>query len=199
VSLGIKTDEIVSLSVCRLVSWKRVERVVDIINNLVNVKKIHNIKHIIVGEGQEKNRLEKLVSQYGITDNVIFIGAISHCEVQSYYSIADLFISTYDFSNVGNPLLEAIRAHKIIFTLNNGDTSHWIKHFENGFIYDISNDLVENISSDVVKLLKDPALEEKIIKKVIQLEKSKVWTWDERLEAEVRETEKLIFLETKNV
>ena len=46
----------------------------------------------------------------------------------------------YTSTNVGNPLLEAIRHNKIIVTLNNGDTGDWIKHRVSGLIYDVDDD-----------------------------------------------------------
>lgn len=134
----------------------------------------------------------ELVCEYDLENHIIFIGAVKHEEVMNYMHCADIFFSTYDSSNVGNPLLEAIRSHRIIFTLDNGDTSSWIKHKENGFIYPINDNLTDQMAQDVIKLLNDKKLQKTIIKNITKTEKAKLWTWEERFKAEINEVKKLL-------
>lgn len=185
--LGLKNEKIF-LSISRLNSWKRVDRAI----NSISLIKEENFKYFIIGDGELKNKLEKLVQEKNLENKVIFVGAIANAEVKKYLNIANVFFSLYDLSNVGNPLLEAIRANKIIFTLNNGDTSRWIKHRENGFIYDINDNLYQNLAKDIDELLNDKELENKILKNIELTEKEKLWTWEERMNAEVSEVKKLI-------
>ncbi len=93
---------------------------------------------------------------------------------------------------MGNPLLEAIRGNKIIFTLNNGDTSAWIKHRENGFIYDEDDSMVDSMAHDIVELIKNPSLRDRIKENIKITERDKLWSWRERMEAEFLEINKLI-------
>ena len=185
-------DEIILLSISRLESWKRIDRTIKIVSKLIKTYKVLNIKYIILGDGLERNKLENLVKTENIENHVIFKGSIHNFEVKKYLNIADIFISTYDLSNVGNPLLEAIKANKIIFTLNNGDTNSWIQHKINGFIYDINNYLIDNMAMDLYELIHSPDLQKNIIENIKKTEKEKLWTWNERLNAEVREVEKLL-------
>ena len=122
----------------------------------------------------------------------MFHGALKHEEAIKLLLSCKLYISTYDLSNVGNPLLEAIRANKIIFTLNNGDTSAWIKHRENGFIYDINDSTVDDMAHDIVDLISDPLLMDQIKRNIQITEQEKLWTWNERMQAEFSEIEKLV-------
>jgi len=184
--LGI-TNEHIFVSISRLESWKRVDRCLHIISK---VKKL-NIKYFIVGDGYMRNELENLAKELKIESKVFFVGAIPHNEVIKYLSIADYFLSFYDLSNVGNPLLEAIRFHKIIFTLNNGDTSKWIQHKKNGFIYDINKDLYNNVAKDIYNIIDDNKFQQTIIENIQKTEKEKLWDWEERLNKEVKEVEKL--------
>jgi len=189
--LNIK-DRFMFLTVCRLEKWKRLDRVIEVCNFLVNRYNYQNFILLIVGDGSEKPALVSLVKRYGIENYVSFEGAKIHNEIKYYLNTADIFFSTYDSSNVGNPLLEAIRTNKIIFTLNNGDTNSWIKHGINGFIYDIDENLIDNMAKDVLKVINEVSLREKIISNIKRTEKEKLWTWDERLQAEVSEVETLI-------
>ena len=148
--------------------------------------------YFVVGEGSLRPQYEELVKKENIAGNVVFVGAVPNSDVKKYLNYADVFFSTYDLSNVGNPLLEAIRANKIIFTLNNGDTSSWIKHKVNGFIYDIDENLPEKMATDLLELINNEQLRERILINIKKTEKEKLWTWQERMEAEVKEVEALL-------
>lgn len=182
-------DEIIFTSICRLVDWKRIDRTLDILAKL----KHKNFKYVIVGDGHLTETLKKQAKQLKIDKNVIFIGAVNNDQVKKYLNIADIFISMADLSNVGNPLLEAIRCNKIIFTLNNGETANWIKHKQNGFIYDINDDMIGTAAADIDQLINDKVQQKTIIENIKITEKQKLWTWQERLDTEVKLVEKLLY------
>ena len=182
----------VVVCVTRLVSIKRIDRCIQVAATAVHKNGMKNLKLIIVGDGVERARLEKMVSDLAIEGNVIFVGAINNCQVRSYLAVANVFLSMYDVSNVGNPLLEAVRANNIIFTLNNGDTSAWIKHGFNGFIYDVNDVMIEKMAEDIFELAQNFARQEFIKNNLKITESEMLWTWDERLQAEFSEIEKMV-------
>jgi len=190
--LQIDSSKFIFLTVCRLEKWKRVDRGISVIAKLVHDYGIRNLQYYIVGDGTQKEGLESLTMNCGIEDYVKFVGAIKNEDVKNYLNIADIFISTYDSSNVGNPLLEAIRANKIIFTLNNGDTNKWIHHKVNGFIYDIDDELIDNMAKDISDLLNNNKMKRAILENIKLTEKEKLWTWKERMDAELQEVEKIL-------
>jgi len=185
-------NKFVFLTVCRLERWKRVDRAINALAILKSKYNVNDFVYYIVGEGVEKNNLIKLSKDLGLEENVVFTGAIPNTKVKEFLNIADFFLSMYDSSNVGNPLLEAIRANKIIFTLNNGDTKRWIQYKENGFIYDIDDNLYSNIANDIFSIINDDNLKKHILEGVKKTELEKLWTWDERFQAEIDEVEKII-------
>lgn len=89
---------------------------------------------VIVGNGSERERLQGIARELGVEQHVRFEGAVPHGEIIQYLAAADIFLSFYDWSNVGNPLLEAMMAGKCIVTLNNGDTGQFVKNEENGIL-----------------------------------------------------------------
>ena len=177
-------NEVVFLSVSRLEGWKRVDRCINIINELVNGLGYTNIKYIVVGGGAKKEELEHLVKRYKLDKYIDFTGPVEHQRVKDYFGAADIFFSMYDLSNVGNPLLEAIRSHKIIFTLDNGDTSKWIEHGKTGFIYSPDNELAVKAAEDVFELVNNKNCRKIITKNVKDLDCERLWTWNERFKAE---------------
>jgi len=186
---GIK---LVLCSISRLESWKRVDRILNTVKSLVHDKGFTNFVYLMIGEGGLKTEYEKFVKDHNLEEYIKIIGAVPNTEVKKYLNFADVFLSTYDLSNVGNPLLEAIRCNKIIFTLNNGSTAEWVKHEENGFIYDIDEKLHQRIAEDIIRIADDEALRQNIINGVQKLEQDKLWTWKERMDAEVNAVEELL-------
>ncbi|MFH1215335.1 MAG: glycosyltransferase [Pseudomonadota bacterium] len=178
-------EVVVFLSVSRLVNWKRVDRGIRVLSVLKDKYKITAFKYIILGEGQERTSLEALAKDLGLSKQVLFLGAVPNSEVRNYLEVADYFISTYDSSNVGNPLLEALGANKIIFTLNNGDTNRWIQHGVNGFIYDVDDNFFGSMARDMYAVMRDTVLRTTISRGAKETAATKLWSWQERLDAEI--------------
>ena len=179
------------ISVCRLEPWKRVDRSIKLISKLKNDFGFCNFKYYIIGDGIERNNLVEMVEAVGLSDYIVFVGAIPNKDVQRYLAGANYFLSSYDLSNVGNPLLEAVRSHKIIFTINNGDTAKWISHKHNGFIYD-EKSYVEEGAKDLYRIINNQMEEAKIVEGVKELENKMLWTWEERFNAELRDVAMLL-------
>ena len=179
------------ISVSRLEGWKRVDRVINIVR--IFCEQYPNYKdqltYLIVGEGVDRERLENMVKQYNLTNQIHFVGAVPNNQVSSYLKACQVFMSFYDLSNVGNPLLEAMRMNKVIMTLSNGDTSKWISHKKTGFIYSPKNNFYEEVANDLALLFKDDELIENITGELLSFSDKNLWTWKERLDEEVKTVE----------
>lgn len=179
------------LSISRLDNHKRIDRGLKIIHQMVHSFGFTNFRFIVIGGGSEYKNLTTLTGILKLNDYVEFLGPIKHEFIPYHFALSDLFLSMYTSTNVGNPLLEAIRHNKLIVTLNNGDTGEWIKHKVSGLIYDIDDDRdldsedYKTIAHDVIDTLNDQALNQEITTGVAAVEKQKLWTWDERLNTEV--------------
>ena len=92
------------------------------------------MKLVIVGDGEDKARLQNLASSLNVSDSVVFTGAVPHDTVYDYMMACDVFLSLYDLSNVGNPLLEAMALQCCVVTLDVGDTNRVIVNEENGIL-----------------------------------------------------------------
>ena len=185
-------SDLEAVTICRLVSWKHVDRALICVAKIINGFNVIGFRLHVIGDGPELFSLQCLARELGIENNVVFHGALKHAEAIRFLQLHDIYFSTYDLSNVGNPLLEAIRANRIIFTLNNGDTSAWISHRENGFIYDINDSTMDRMAQDIVDLLGDESLRNKIKQNIVTTENEKLWTWEERMKVEFLEINKLV-------
>ena len=176
-------ENIKIISISRLVGWKRVDRCLRVVERLV-ANGFVNFEYEIVGGGEKREELEKLVNDLSLRNFVKFSGALSHYDALIKLKSAQLFFSMYDSSNVGNPLLEAIRANKLIVTLNNGDTGKWIKHKVNGLIYKPDDEFFNQAAQDIERLISDGTSRVKILNNLKLTELEKLWVWCERLKQE---------------
>ena len=113
------TKKIVVLS--KLKVWKRVDRAVKLMEQVV--AGCPNSELHIIGDGEMRSQLEELTADLGLSENVIFHGAIDHAEAMHILSTGEVFWSFYDVSNLGNPVIEAALMGKPIITLDDGSTS----------------------------------------------------------------------------
>ncbi|MEO8471014.1 MAG: glycosyltransferase [Chryseolinea sp.] len=186
------------LSVCRLDAHKRIDRTIRILDKMINKYQLKGAKLIVIGGGAEHNHLVELVETLGLSSFVQFLGPIKHDLIKYHLQLSEVFISMYTSTNVGNPLLEAIRYNKIIVTLNNGDTGEWIEHMQSGLIYEVNDDTdlqngdYDQIAGDIVTLLTNDAMNQKIKSGIKVVEESKLWTWEERFATEVDRVSKLL-------
>ena len=186
-SLGIGAKNVL-LTLSRLVSWKRVERSIQALPNIIC--DFPNTLLIIVGDGPERENLKKLAQDLGVADHVCFAGAIPHNEIAKYFTAADIFLSFYDWSNVGNPLLEAMMAGKCIVTLNNGDTGQFVKNGENGILLEYED--LPQLAEVIKGLLADEERRKLLGVNARRFAEENFWTWEERIKAELSGIEKLV-------
>ncbi len=186
------TNKFVFLTVSRLVDWKRLDRSINAMSALLQTfpdLKTYVELHII-GDGDARPELEKMASELNISNNIIFHGAIPQIDVFKYMIASDVFMSLYDLSNVGNPLLEAMTCGKPIITLNVGDTYELIKDNENGFLVNVED--IADIPSKMYSLINDSDLRDRLGKNALLTSEREFWTWEDRMSEEQSKVVKLL-------
>jgi len=185
--LGISSDTLVLLAVSRLVAWKRVERIIFALPEVI--RDVPEARLVIVGDGEARVGYERLVRKLNIGDHVLFTGAVPQSDVAEYMAIADIFVSLYDLSNVGNPLLESMALGKCIVTLNNGGTGSIVTHDANGVL--IEPDALDRLPATVVALLLDSGRRLRLGRAAQEYARNSFWNWDDRMNCEIAEVERL--------
>ncbi|WP_443936876.1 glycosyltransferase family 4 protein [Pedobacter sp. MW01-1-1] len=190
-------NQFLFVSVSRIDDHKRVDRCIRFFHKLLEQNSNLDFHYLIIGEGAKKHECEHLVEKLNIQKSVTFLGAINQNEVPSFLHVADAFLSMYESSNVGNPLLEAIRLNKLIITLDNGATKEWIEPYKTGVIYpvndvsDLTNEQYEFMAKDVISIINSEKEVFKIKDNLALFSESKLWTWEDRFEAELKEVNNL--------
>ena len=107
-SLGISEDDVVILYIGRVASEKSIDVIIKNMPNLIH--KIPNAKLLIVGDGPERENLQKLVENIRIEKSVIFAGEKPWKDIGIYYQLGDVFVSASITETQGLTFSEAIAA-----------------------------------------------------------------------------------------
>ena len=172
---------------CRLAHWKRVDRLLSAAPLVL--EKFDRALFVIAGDGPERARLVRRAQALGIASNVRFLGPVPRQDVIRLLRIADVFVSVNEFSNVGNPLLEALACGKAIVTLDVGATRETIKDGHNGLLVQPDDPLA--LADAIVRLLSDETLKSTLESNARQFARDNLLNWEERADREVRLVETL--------
>ena len=177
---GVTDEDCMFLTVSRLVGWKRIDRAIDGFAEFA--KTGIPGKLVIVGDGDSREALEEYAHSKGIGKNVYFVGSVPHEKVYDYMSCCDVFLSLYDLSNVGNPLLEAMTLGKSIITLDVGDTSKVITNEKNGIL--LSMEELPSLGQVMTRLAEDPAYRRQLEQGAEAYAHNHLVSWQKRMEIE---------------
>jgi len=117
--LNISNDEIVLITVGRLVGWKAHKYLLDAM--AICTQTIPTLKLFILGDGPEKANLQQQAIDLKLQNNIFFNGDTTHSELLKFHKIADIFcITSLEDENCSNALLEAISSGLAIIGSNGG-------------------------------------------------------------------------------
>lgn len=148
--LGFKDNDIIIGSVGRLDIIKNYQLIV----RCVSILKDHNIKGIIIGEGENRRELEKLINELGIEKRFIILGEKDN--VDELIGCIDIFISSSFSEGLSNTILEAMASGIPVLATNVGGNPEIVKHGKNGFLFETNN--LKELCSRVSQLINNKSL-----------------------------------------
>jgi glycosyltransferase involved in cell wall biosynthesis len=105
---GLQSSKVI-LTVGRLASterYKGFDQVIELMPQLT--KRLSNVKYLIVGDGDDRSRLEEKVEAMGLSNCVIFTGYIPESEKVAHYNLAHVYVMPSRGEGFGIVLLEAL-------------------------------------------------------------------------------------------
>jgi phosphatidylinositol alpha-1,6-mannosyltransferase len=102
-------DKRVLLTVGRMDSRERYkghDRVIDAMPDLIAAG--HDVVYLVVGEGDDRERLEAQACKAGLADRVRFVGSVEQSKLIEIYRAADLFVMPSTGEGFGIAFLEAM-------------------------------------------------------------------------------------------
>lgn len=133
----------------------------------------------IVGEGSQKNDLERLASELGIADRVVFKGRIANHELPAIYNQFDVAVFLSQKESFGVAAVEAMACECPVVTSDAEGFTEIVENDETGFIVPKQNPDIA--ATAIYKLIANPALRKKMGKKARQRVKS-LYDWEKNVD-----------------
>ena len=153
----ILKDKKIVLYVGRVDPEKKVGLVIEAFNKAC--AKVHNIQMVIVGDGVDKLRLEKMVFGMGLNDRIQFLGRVLPPDLHELYRVGDVFATASEIETQGIVLIEAAASGLPLIAVNAGAVSEVCINNKNGFLCQPGD--VYGISEAMIKILGNDAMRKK--------------------------------------
>lgn len=125
-------------------NFRSVKRVDDVVNIFAGVRKQMPAKLLLVGDGPDRPRIEKLCRDIGLCQDVRFLGKLE--AVEEVLSIADLFLMPSEKESFGLAALEAMACEVPVISTNAGGIPELNEHGVTGMVSNVGDvaDMVKN-------------------------------------------------------
>lgn len=135
-------------------NFRPVKRIEDVIYVFHKVSNSIPAKLVLIGDGEERPNIERLVRKLDLSDHVRFIGKLEAME--EVLSVADLFLMPSEKESFGLAALEAMACKVPLVSSNAGGLAELNTHGETGFLSNVGdiNDMVKH----ALYILKDENL-----------------------------------------
>ncbi|THB73089.1 MAG: glycosyltransferase family 1 protein [Gammaproteobacteria bacterium] len=185
---NIDPKSLVLMTLGRLTFWKRIDRVIDAMPEIL--KTIPEAKLVIVGDGELKTDLERHASEVGVSDSVIFVGAVPHHQIKEYLNACDIFVINNDLTNMCNTLIESLTSGCCVVTRDVGSTTEIATDGKNAYV--LKPEEADNLADAVIELGLNSPERERLSNAAYEDAMQRFQTWDERLLMEVDEIKTLM-------
>ena len=150
----------VFVSVCRLLEKKGIDQAIRAFARVV--EQFPDSRYLVVGDGPYRAALEALAASCGVTEKVIFDGAVAEDELVDHYLLGDVFVmpnrrlANGDTEGFGLVFLEANACGLPVIAGSDGGSIDAVRHGINGLLVDGHS--VDAIAGAMLELRRDPEL-----------------------------------------
>ena len=132
-------------------NFRKVKRIPDVVRIFHGIQKEIPARLVMVGEGPEKEKAERLCQRLKIEEKVVFLGN-SH-EIDRILCFSDLFLLPSETESFGLAALEAMINKVAVISSNAGGIPEVNKHGITGFLSDVGD--VDDMVQNALRILKD--------------------------------------------
>lgn len=139
--LGIPADHTVLVSVGRLAKEKNTEELLQ----MLSAFRGRNVTLVLVGDGPQRQELERLTVDLGLGGQVVFTGMVAPAAVSRYYHVGDLFVSGSTSETQGLTYFEALSAGLPLLCHRDDCLTGVVMEGKNGWQYGIAEEFVQKL------------------------------------------------------
>jgi N-acetyl-alpha-D-glucosaminyl L-malate synthase BshA len=154
-------------------NFRKVKRVEDVIKVFYEVRKIIPVKLLLVGDGPERDKMERLCRELGTCIDIRFLGKLDL--VEEVLSVSDLFMMPSEKESFGLAALEAMACEVPILSSNAGGIPELNIDGYSGFVCEIGD--IETMTQKALEILDDRNLDrfkENALKRAKEFDVSKI-------------------------
>jgi N-acetyl-alpha-D-glucosaminyl L-malate synthase BshA len=134
-------------------NFRPVKRVEDVVKIFYKVQKEIPSKLLMIGEGPDRAKAERLAKKLGISESVFFLG--NSTEITKILCYTDVFLLPSQTESFGLAALEAMAAKTAIISTNTGGLPEVNIHGETGFLSELGD--IEDMAKNAISILKEDA------------------------------------------
>jgi L-malate glycosyltransferase len=86
----------------------------------VLAKKYDHLKLLMVGEGSERQNLEKLAKDLNIQRSVVFLGRVPYSQISNYFNMIHILANLSEYESFGVSVIEAMACEKAVVVTDTG-------------------------------------------------------------------------------
>ena len=171
--LGIpKSEKPLVVYLGRIKRYKSVDHLIKAFPKIL--EKVPEAHMAIVGDGDDRPRLEQLVQKLNLQDRVEFTGFVSEDEKVRWLNRAWVVVNPSSKEGWGLTMTEANACGTPVVAANSPGLRDAVKHGETGLLYPYGD--IDALANSVVKILTDTDLREKL--RQGGLDYAHKYTWD---------------------
>jgi glycosyltransferase involved in cell wall biosynthesis len=170
-----------------LIPLKRVDTIIKAFKKILTR---HPNAHLyLVGDGPEREKLDLLVSELKLNENVSFEGYVYGCDVYRYYSSCDLFILPSEKETFGIVLLEAMACKIPIIASQIPGFKDTLIEGKNCYLFKVGD--YEELAKKVIELLSNENTKNAFVTYNYNLVKN-TFSWEKIVEDYIKLFDKLV-------
>ena len=121
------------------------EKSIDMVMEAMTMLKGEKIGFLVVGDGPDFDKLQKLAHKLELDDEVRFAGKIPHDNISAYYREADVFVSASMSETQGMTFIEAMACGLPVLARDKVALEGVLLDGKNGYYFEDAADLAEKI------------------------------------------------------
>ncbi|MDO4889348.1 MAG: glycosyltransferase [Candidatus Saccharibacteria bacterium] len=132
-------------------------------------EKIPDAEFILIGDGADKARLEKLTEHLELEDKVRFLGRILPPDLYELYRTGAVFATASETETQGIVLIEAAATGLPLVAVDAGAIKEICKNGKNGYLCKPED--IDGIAKSLIKILSDPKKQKEMSKASLEIAK----------------------------
>ncbi|HAV11234.1 MAG TPA: hypothetical protein DCX32_01690 [Candidatus Moranbacteria bacterium] len=162
---------IITLGGTRITARKGISYLIEAVEKIQG--KYPQIFVKILGDGSDREDLEKMVKDLKLDDRIVFIGRVPSEEIPPYYQEASLFVLPSLNEGMSNAMLEALASGLPIISTDTGGANELVEEGKNGFLVKMKDS--DDIAEKICKIVGDRELVENMGEESRRLAEKMSW------------------------